>query len=88
MILDKCSYISAIEEVLNDNSKFSKGSRQGILYKLGIIHKETCNGIPRFCPILSAIDTPTYELAKFLLRFLTLSTANEFTVIDSFHFAE
>ena len=23
-ILDKCSYISAIEEILNDNSKFSK----------------------------------------------------------------
>ena len=24
MILDKCSYISAIEEILNDYSKFSK----------------------------------------------------------------
>ena len=24
MILDKCSYISVIEEILNDNSKFSK----------------------------------------------------------------
>ena len=24
MILDKCSYISAIEEILNDKSKFSK----------------------------------------------------------------
>ena len=24
MILDKCSYISAIEEILYDNSKFSK----------------------------------------------------------------
>ena len=88
MILDKCSYISAIEEVLNDNSKFSKGPRPGILYRLGIIHKETCNGMPRFCPILSAIGTPTYKLTKFLLKFLTPSTANEFTVIDSFHFAE
>ena len=29
--------------------------------------------------------TPTYKLAKFLLKFLTPSTANEFTVIDSFH---
>ena len=131
VILDKCSYISAIEEILNDNSKFSKldipngkeinhivnfdkgitselkllkdkeiidkstyksmkpvGSRPGILYGLGKIHKETCNGIPLFCRILSAIDTPTYKLAKFLLKFLTPSTANEFTVIDSFHFAE
>ena len=24
MILDKCCYISAIEEIVNDNSKFSK----------------------------------------------------------------
>ena len=82
MILDKCSYISTIEEILNDNSKFSKfdipagkeinhivnlekritselkllidkeiidkstyksikpvGSRPGILYGLGKIHK-------------------------------------------------
>ena len=41
-----------------------------------------------FVPILSAIGTPTYNLAKFLLKFLTTSTANKFTVIDSFHFAE
>ena len=64
------------------------GSRPGILYELGKIHKETRNGIPPFRPILSAIGTPTYNLAKFLLKFLTPSTANEFTVIDSFHFAE
>ena len=131
VILDKCSYISAIEEILNDNSKFSKldipagkeinhivnlekritsalklskdkeiidkstyksikpiGSRPGILYGSGKIHKETRNGLPPFRPILSAIDTPTYKLAKFLLKFLTPSTANEYTVIDSFHFAE
>ena len=46
------------------------------------------NGIPPFCPILSAIGTPTYKLAEFLLKFLTPSTANEFTVIDSLHFPE
>ena len=51
-------------------------------------HKETCNGIPPFHQILSAIATPAYRLAKFLLKFLTASAANEFTVIDSFHFAE
>ena len=131
VILDKCSYISAIEEIFNDNSKFSKldiptgkeinhivnlekritselkllkdkeiidksiyksikpvGSRPGILYGLGKIHKETRNGIPPFRPILSASGTPTCNLAKFLLKFLTPSTANEFTAIDSFHFAE
>ena len=104
MILDNCSYISAIEETLNDNSKFSKldinagkeinhivnlekritselkllkykeiidkstyksikpvGSRTGSLYGLGKIQKETRNGIPPFCPILSAIGTATYK---------------------------
>ena len=120
VILDKCSYISAIEKILNDNSKFSKldipagkeinhivkflkdkeindrstyesikpvGSRPGI-NGLGKIHKETRNGIPPFRPIFSAIGTPTYKLAKCLMKFLTPSTANEFTVFDSFHFDE
>ena len=126
-----CFYISAIEEILNDNSKFSKldilagkeinhivnlekritselkllkdkkligkstyksikpvGSRPEILYGSSKIQKETRNGLPPFRPILSAIDTPTYKLAKFLQKFLTPSTANKYTVIDSFHFAE
>ena len=64
------------------------GSRPGILYGLGKIHKKTSNGMPPFRPILSAICTPTYKLAKFLLKYLTSSTANEFTVIASFHFAK
>ena len=48
----------------------------------------TINGLPLFRSILSAIGTPTNKLTKFLLKFLTPSTANEYTVIDSFHFAE
>ena len=64
------------------------GSGPGILYGLDQIHKETRNGLPPFCPFLSAIGTPTYKLAKFLLKFLTSATADEYTVIDSFHFAE
>ena len=64
------------------------GSRPGILYGLGKVHKENRNGIPPFRPILSAIGTSTFNLAKFLLKILTPSTANEFTVIDSFHFTE
>ena len=64
------------------------GSRPGILYSLGKIHKETRNGLPTFCPSLSAIGTSTYKLAKFLLNFLTPLTATKYTVIDPFHFAE
>ena len=44
--------------------------------------------MPPFCPILSALGTPTNKLAKFLLKFLTPSIANECAVIDSFHYSE
>ena len=100
VILDKISYISATEETLNDQTKFSNleilagkeinyitnletkttsdlkplkdeeiydkatyknikpvGSRPGVLYGLGKVHKETNNGLPPFRPILSAIVT-------------------------------
>ena len=52
------------------------------------MHKEAKNGLPPFRPILSDIGTPTYKLAKYLLPFLTPLTQNEYTVTDSFHFAE
>ena len=77
-IIDKSTYKS-IKPV---------GFRPGILYGLGKNHKETCNGIPPFRPILSAVGTLTYKLATFLLKLLTPSTANEFNVTDSFHFVE
>ena len=35
-----------------------------------------------------ALNTPTYKLAKFLVPILKPLTTNEFTVKDSFHFAE
>ena len=38
--------------------------------------------------ILSALNTPTYKLAKLIVPILKLFTTNEFTVKDSFHFAE
>ena len=64
------------------------GSRPGILYGLGKIPRKTCNGLPSFHPILSVIGTPTNKLAKFLLKFLTPSTDNEYTVINLCHFTE
>ena len=64
------------------------GSVPGVLYGLRKVHKETKNGLPPFRPILSATDTPTYKLVKLLLRFFTSLTQNEYTVTDSFNFAE
>ena len=65
-----------------------KESISRLAYGLGQIHKETRNGLSPFRPILSAIGTPTYKLAKFLLKFSTPSTTNRYAVIDSIHFAE
>ena len=39
-------------------------------------------------PILSAINTPTYKLAKFRVLILKYLTINEYTSKDSFVFAE
>ena len=52
------------------------------------MHKEVKNGLLPFRPILSAIGTPTYKLAKFLLSFVTPLTQNEYTITDTFNFAE
>ena len=52
------------------------------------MHKEAKNGLPHFQSSLSAIGTPTYKLAKYLLPFFTPLTRNEYTITDSFHFAE
>ena len=63
-------------------------SGPGILYKLCKVHKTITDIFPPFRPILFAIGTPSYKLAKFLVAKLSLITFNEFTVKDSFAFAE
>ena len=52
------------------------------------VRKIVTDGLPPFRPILSAIGTPTYALAKFLVPMLEPLTTNEYTVKDSFTFAE
>ena len=64
------------------------GSRPGILYGLCKVHKAIIDVCPPFPPILSAIGTPSYKFAKFLVPKLSSITFNEFTVKDSFAFAE
>ena len=46
------------------------------------------NHIPPFWPILSAIGTATYNLAKFCVAILKEFTVNEYTVSDSCHFKQ
>ena len=58
------------------------------MYGLAKVQKIFGDGFPSFRPILSAIGTPTYKLAKFLVLKLKLLTTNEYAIKDSFTFAE
>ncbi len=60
------------------------GSKLGIMYGLGKVHKPGCP----LRPILSAIGTSGYQIAKFLVPLLEPITINNFTVKDSFAFAK
>ena len=58
------------------------------MYGLAKVHKIVTDGLSSFRPILSAIGTPTYKLAKFLVPMLEPLTTNEYTIKDSFTFTE
>ena len=64
------------------------GSRPGILYGSCKVHKPVSGVCPPFRPILSAIGTSTYNLAKFFVPLLKEFTMNKHTVSDTFSFAE
>ena len=48
------------------------------------VHKQQLDDCPPFQPILSALHTPTYNLAKFLVPILNHLAKNEYTIKDSF----
>ena len=64
------------------------GSRPGVLYGLCKVHKAIVDVCLPFRPTLSAIGTPTYKIAKFLVPILSCLTINDFTVKDSFSVAK
>ena len=64
------------------------GTRPGVMYGSCKVHKASVENCPPFRLILSALSTPTYKLAKFLVPILKPLTTNEFAVKDSFYFAE
>ena len=123
VILDKNDYITEVEKILNDPTKFTPikentftvitriedkiqrflrtllaakiitknsyeflfpaGSSPGILYGLPKTHKR---GKLTFRPILSALCTVNYNLAKFLVPLLEPLTKNDYTLKNSFEF--
>jgi len=97
-LLDKELEIKNFLKTLRDNSTISDqafakmvpiGSSPGILYGLCKVHKKVPTGdkCPPFRPILSAIGTVSYNLAKFLVPILEPLTTNQFVCKDSFAFA-
>ena len=52
------------------------------MYGSAKVHKIVTDDLPSFRPILSAIGTPTYKLAKFLVSMLEPLTTNEYTIKD------
>ena len=132
MIIDKNTYITKINNILNDDTKFVKitfgkrnkeldylldkqdkiitflkklrdsgaitdsvlnhlkpcGSQPGVLYGLCKVHKGSDGQSPPFRPILSAINTPSYKIAKFLVLMLSELTKNKYGSKDSFEFAK
>ena len=61
---------------------FASGSVPGILYGLPKVHKQNCP----IRPILSAIGTFNYNLAKFFVPILAPLTTNEYTIKNSSSF--
>ena len=59
-------------------------TRPEIMYGYCKKNKKCVDGSPPFRPYLSALETPTYKFAKYLVPILT---NNKFTVKDSFNFA-
>ena len=57
------------------------------MYGLAKVHKGLVNGLPKFRPIPSAINTPTYKLAQYLVKIMEPLTKDHFTVKDTFSFA-
>ena len=62
--------------------------KPGIFYGLCKIHKSIVDRFPPFRPILSAIGTPTYKLAKIFVLLLEPLAYNQYTIKDSFSFCE
>ena len=63
-------------------------SRPVIIYGLAKVHKIVTDALLFFRPILSAMGTPTYKLAKFLAPMLESLTISGYTTKDFFTFAE
>ena len=62
------------------------GNQPGKLYGICKVHNDVVDGCPPYVPISSAVNTPTYNLAMFLLPILEPFTKNSIVIKDSSSF--
>ena len=73
---------------LSKECKNLQWSKLAVMYGDCKVHKQQVDGYLPFRPVLLALQTPTYNLAKVLNPISNLLTENDYTVKDSFQFAE
>ena len=83
------SYLRKLKkDKIVDDATFHKilpcGSTPGVLYGLPKVHKPGCP----FRPIVSSVNTYNYNLASYLVHILQPISKNQFTIKDSFSFAD
>ena len=96
VIVDKDTCIKRMENLLSDQRKPEiVNLKNDAFLNFLVKHESTCmkvnsqvHGCHPFRPFLSALQTPTYNLAKFLVPTLNHLTKNEYIVKDSFQFEE
>ena len=67
---------------------YPQGTKPGRMYGNAKVHKPLEDGVPKFRPIISAIGTSSYKIAKFLLPILKPYSNNEYSLSDSFKFKQ
>ena len=85
----KSTYLRKLrKDKIIDDATFYKilpsGSSPGVLYGLPKVHKTGCP----FRPIVSSVNTYNYNLASYLVSILQPKSTNQYTVKDSFSFAD
>ena len=87
ILLKKLKALKNISEVDYKKRK-SRGFSFGVLYGFSKTYKKFPDKLPPFRPILSAIKTSSYNLAKYLAPLIEPITKNIFTVKNSFEFSK
>ena len=65
MIITEKEFKQIFKILLEYDKICPKGSRPGTLYGNSKMYKPVVNNLPKFRPILSAINTPGYSIVKF-----------------------